>query len=319
VDAAHLGPRDALMPRAAIDVGSNSLLLTVLADDGAILHDEARVVGLGRGVGDRGAMQRDRMAAAEEVLRDYVARAQGFGVPAWEIRAVATSAARRAINADTFFAKIERGLGLRVQVISGDEEAHLTWVGGQRDLTIPRAGDRESTMLVVDVGGGSTELVLGTSADVRFRVSLEIGSVRLTEAHLCARGAVPDRFSPEGVHAVRNAVTQALATIEVEAVDVVIGVAGTVTTLAAMALGLEQYDSARVHGSTLDRLALNQFADALARADASERRQLAKVGVDRADYLLAGAVILDRVLLAARRPSLLVSDRGLRFGLLADT
>lgn len=318
MDAADLGPRDAVMARAAIDVGSNSLLLTVVDDAGAILHDEARVVGLGRGLGDRGVFRPDRMAAAEAALRDYVARAEALGVKPWDIRAVATSAARRAINAETFFARVERAHGLRVQIVSGDEEARLTWVGAQRDLPLPSVEGRAPLLLVVDVGGGSTELVLGTPDEIRYRRSLEVGSVRLTESHLCADGEVPDRFAPEGILAVRNAVQQQLATVTIEAQpDLVIAVAGTATTLAAMALGLPEYDGAQVHGSALDRSALNRFVEQLGRADAAERRRLAAVSAERADYLLAGALILDRALAVARRAQLTASDRGLRFGLLA--
>jgi exopolyphosphatase / guanosine-5'-triphosphate,3'-diphosphate pyrophosphatase len=305
------------MAKAAIDVGSNSLLLTVVDDAGATVHDEARVIGLGRGVGDRGVLRPDRMAAAEQALRDYVEIAGRFGVQPWEIQAAATSAARRAMNAETFFARIERETGLQVHIISGEEEAHLTWVGAQRDLVLGATQGPDTRLLVVDVGGGSTELVLGRPDRIELRVSLEVGSVRLTESHLSAKGEIPDLYEPSGLLSLRNQVHQALAAVKIDPQpDVVVGVAGTVTTLAAMSLGLRSYDRDRVHGSLLDRSALNRFVELLSRANAKERRLLAAVGPERADYLLAGALILDRVLTVARRAQLTVSDRGLRYGLL---
>ncbi len=297
-------------PKAAIDIGSNSLLLTVLDEAGAIVHDEARVVGLGRGLGDRGLFAPDRIAAAMEVLEAYVATAKAHGVEAWSIKAAATSAARRAMNAETFFARVSRKLGLRVKIISGDEEARLTWLGSQRDLDV---GD--ARILVIDLGGGSTELVLGRGEDVDHRQSLEIGSVRLTEKFL--RQGPTGAYDSSGLADMRKYVDTEVARFALDPLpEVVVGVAGTVTTLAAMRLGLVAYDSARVHASGLTREDLARFTDQLLPADPEQRRRLAAVAPERGDYLLAGVTILDRVLAAAKRTSLVVSDRGLRFGLL---
>ena len=302
------------MRKAAIDIGSNSVLLTILGDDGAIVHDEARVVGLGRGLGDRGLFAPDRMAAAEEALADFVKTAGEHGIPPGAIKAIATSAARRAMNAQTWMSRLQTRLGLRVRVISGDEEARLTWLGSRRDLELP-----DGPLLVVDLGGGSTELVLGDGAvtpgeqaRVYERTSLEIGSVRLTEAYL-GTGMV----DPSGLARLRNHVESAVATVKLEpAPRTVLGVAGTVTTLATMALGLPTYDPVKVHGSKLSRTDLARFIDLLLPASPAQRRALAPAGPERADFLLAGATILDRILQATRRSSILVSDRGLRFGLL---
>lgn len=295
------------MPKAAIDIGSNSILLTVQADDGRTVHDEARVVGLGRGLGDRGLFAPDRMAAAEAALADYARIAATHGVLPDAIRAVATSGARRAMNAQTWVARLEKSLGLKVRIISGDEEARLSWLGARRDLEIP-----EGPLLVADLGGGSTEIVLGDGAQIWGRASLEIGSVRLTEAYLGT--GVHD---PSGIARLRNHVDTQVTTLRLEPPPrTVIGTAGTVTTLAAMALGLDHYDAAQVHGTKLTRVDLARFVDRLLPASPDERRRIAAVSPERADFLLAGALILDRVLQAARRPAMLVSDRGLRFGLL---
>lgn len=298
------------MPRAAIDIGSNTILLTVVDDAGEVIHDEARVVGLGRGLGDRGLLQPDRIRAAEEALGDYARTAQKLGVEPWAIQAVATSAARRAMNAQTWFSRVQRKLGVRVRVISGDEEARLTWTGALRDLAVPGG-----PILVVDLGGGSTELVLGDADRVVHRVSLEIGSVRLTERFLGAPLGIPD---PAKLAQLRNHVEVEVAKVKLDpAPRTVIGVAGTVTTLTAMAQGLTTWDPDRVHGASLTRADLSRFVDQLLPTTPEQRQQMCRVSPERADYLLAGAVVLDRVLAAARRPRMLASDRGLRFGLLA--
>jgi len=298
------------MPKAAIDIGSNSVLLTIVSEDGALLHDEARVVGLGRGLGDRGLFQPERMNATQDALADYVRIAKERGVEPWSIKAVATSASRRSMNAETFFARVQRKTGLRVRIISGDEEARLTWLGSLRDLVVP-AGPR----LVVDLGGGSTELVLGDGESVTSRVSLEIGTVRLTEAYLHTDSL--GRVDPSGLARARKHVDMEVAKVALDPLPrTVIGVAGTVTTLATMRLGLTSYDPQQVHGSPLTRAELAQFIDLLLPTTPEQRRAMAPASPDRADYLLAGALVLERVLAAARRQQLLVSDRGLRFGLL---
>ena len=297
------------MPRAAIDIGSNSILLTILAEDGQVLHDEARVVGLGKGLGDRGLFRPDRMEAAEAVLSDYVTVAGTHGVHPWSIKAVATSAARRAMNAKTFFARLQRDLGLKARIISGDEEARLPWRGALRDLDLP-----DGPLLVIDLGGGSTELVCGTQAATATRVSLEVGSVRLTEQFLGT-----DVVDPSSLSKARKHVDELLADVTIQPVPrQVLGVAGTVTTLCAMRLGLESYDAERVHGGRITRSDLATTIDALLPMTPSERLAASAVSPERADYLLAGALILDRVLGVARRPALRVSDRGLRFGVLAE-
>ncbi|MEQ1500902.1 MAG: Ppx/GppA family phosphatase [Myxococcota bacterium] len=303
--------------KAAIDIGSNSLLLTIVDPGGvdsagAIVHDEARVVGLGKGLGDGGQFRADRIAAADAVLDDYAAVARRHGIDPATIAAVATSGARRASNAEAWFAAVERRTGIRVRTISGDEEARLTWLGATRDLTVP-AGLRA----VIDLGGGSTEVVLGDDDRIASRRSLEIGTVRLTELHLAPGGAIPDRFDPAGLAALEAHVDREAATLVIPGrPGTVIGVAGSVTTLAAIHLGLTRYDPARVHGATLTRGDLGRFVAAFATADAAGRRRLAAVSPDRADLLLAGAVVLDRLLAALDADALVASDRGLRFALL---
>jgi exopolyphosphatase / guanosine-5'-triphosphate,3'-diphosphate pyrophosphatase len=301
------------MPRASIDLGSNSLLLLVLDDEGRVLDDRATVVGLGAGLGDRGLFRIDRMDKAVEVLAAYAARAAELGVPPDQVLVAATSGARRALNAQTFLERVRRETGLLVRVVDGEEEALLTWRGAAAGLALP-----SGPLAVVDLGGGSTEVVLGEGTRLRHRVSLEIGSVRLSEQFLWA-GAErsPDRVDPRDLARLKGHVREAFAAVQWEWVPrQVIAVAGTATTLAAMELGLEAWDAARVHGSRLERVALRRWIDRLLDADAEARRALARVAPSRADTLLAGACVLDQALATARRDSLRVSVGGVRHGLL---
>lgn len=297
------------MPRAAIDIGSQSLLLTVLDDSGRLLRDEARVVRLGAGLGDRGLFQPDRMEAARAVLAEFAATAEALGVAPAQIRAAATSAARRALNAETFFARIRAETGIEVAILSGEEEARLTWLGALHGLPLP-----EGPSAVIDLGGGSTELVLGDGERITSRVSLELGAVRLTEAYLSgAEGPVSPRALArlrahlDEVFGDRRAGTRPRS---------VLAVGGTASTLAAMDAGLASYEAEVVHGYTLTRLTLRRWIDALLSAGPEELRRLVAVAPQRAPYMLAGAAVLDRALELLGRQSLRVSAGGLRFGLL---
>lgn len=296
------------MPRAAIDIGSNSLLLLVVGDDGAVLHDEARVVGLGRGLRDRGMFRPDRMEAALATLGDYAATARALGVAPEAIRAVATSASRRALNATTFYQQVHKQTGIRVEVIPGEEEARLTWIGSVHGLELP-----PGPVAVIDPGGGSTEVILGDASGIHARVSLEIGTVRLTEQFLGY-----DTVDAASFARMRDAVEDAVATLDFAVQPrSLVAVAGTATTLAACELGLATYDAERVHGFTLTIAAIRRWIDRLLEAGPVQRRELVAVSPERADTLLVGAVILQAVLTRARRSSVRVSDHGLRYGALA--
>ena len=295
------------MPRAAIDIGTNSILLTVVDDGGAVLADEAEVVGLGRGLGDRGLLAPDRMEAAEEVLHRYMALAKEHGVEPWGVKAVATSGARRAINAQTWVSRLMRSHSLRVRIITGEEEARLTWLGGLQGLDVP-----DVPVLMVDLGGGSTELALGQGDALHGRRSLEIGSVRLTEKYL---GDGPVKTAD--LTDLRAHIQTEFAALSFRpAPEVIVGVAGTVTTFTAMALGLEAFDAAQVHGTPLTRAQLEAFSEELAPMSDEQRRARVPVAPARAPYLVAGAEILAGILGALGHEALVTSIRGVRYGLL---
>jgi exopolyphosphatase/guanosine-5'-triphosphate,3'-diphosphate pyrophosphatase len=294
--------------RATIDIGTNTILLLVVSETGEVLHDEPRVVGLGHGIGERGMLRPKRMESALEVLGEYARIAEQHGVPAWLVRAVATSGARRAMNARAFLERVREQTGLRVRIISGEEEAWLTWAGARSGLSLP-----SGKVAVVDPGGGSTELVMGEDERMAMQISLEIGTVRLTEQFLNT-----ERYRPQDLARMRSHIKEALAPVEWPSVPrALIGVAGTVTTLAAMEHGLTTWDRTRVHGTRLSRRHLRSWMDRLLESTPAQRREWAVVAPERADYLLAGACLLEEVCTAARRDSLYVSDGGVRYGLLS--
>ena len=303
-----MGSPSLVMARAAIDIGSNSILLTVLDNAGQILVDEARVVGLGLGVDQSQNLQTERMQLGYSVLRDYVQLAAAHGVAAGQIRAAATSAARRAHNARAWFAQIKETLGLSVDIISGAEEARLTWLGAMTDMPQP-----EQATLVVDLGGGSTELVFSQGSTIVARTSVELGSVRETE-----------RFLNQPPYQEAQ-LAQLAAFIDAQLADVdwpfapkrCVAVAGTATTLATLALKLEHYDRTSLQHCTLSQHDLSQAITTLKDMSTEEQAKHVPASPARAPYLVAGAMILTRVLSASSCPSYVISDSGLRFGLLA--
>lgn len=299
------------MNRATIDIGSNSILLLVVDEAHQVLCDEVRIVGLSRGVGERGLMNNQRMDAALEVLTEYVQLAAGFGIPARLIKSVATSGARRALNAQAFFDRVQKRTGLRTRIVSGEEEAWLTWAGARVDLRLP-----PGPIAVIDPGSGSTEIVVGEGERVTLQHSAELGAVRLTETFF---GATPERYRPQDLARLRSHVKDTLNAIDWPTFPrVLIGVAGTITTLAAMQLGLTGWDRDKVHGSRLTRGQLRNHIDRLLVSTPTQRRTWCAIAPEHADFLLAGACLIEELCTAARRDSLLVSDGGVRYGLLYD-
>lgn len=302
------------MPRASIDIGSNSILLLVVDDQDRVLHDDAVVVRLGKGLGDRGLLRADRVEHALEVLGAYTQRAQGLGVVPRDIQAVATSALRRALNGETFLARVRELLGISVRVISGDEEAELTASGAITGLPLPRG-----PAMVVDPGGGSTEIIvveperrLAGRPDILFRHSFELGHVRLTERFFTDGPARPQDVARAREHI--------LATLETRRPTPtprgVVAVAGTPTALMTAQLGQQRYDGNRVHGEPLELFDLRKWIDRLLHATPRQRQALFPATPERADTMLAGVLILEQVLVTMQRTNLLVSNRGVRFALL---
>jgi exopolyphosphatase/guanosine-5'-triphosphate,3'-diphosphate pyrophosphatase len=302
------------MPHASIDIGSNSILLLVVDDQGRVLHDSASVVGLGRGLGDRGLLRAERVERGLEVLVGYTRIAVGLGVPAQRIQAVATSALRRALNGETFLARVRELCGVTVRVISGAEEAELTARGALTGLSLPRGAS-----LVVDAGGGSTELILVLpeptavgGVDILARRSFELGHVRLTERFF-AQGAPRS----QDVARARGFIAETLQDMVLDPTPrSLVAVAGTPRALAAAELGQTSLDANQLHGQVLELFVMRRWIDRLLHTEPRQRRALLPATPDRADTLLAGILILEQAMVKAQRTNLLVSNRGVRFAIL---
>lgn len=294
---------------ATLDIGTNSVLL-LIAESGSTgpipLLERATITRLGEGV-DR---TRTLAPAARErtlaCIRDYAEDIRRFGVT--RAAAVGTSALRDADGGREFAAELAGVLGFAPQVIAGEREAALTFRGALSGL------DVDGDVTVFDVGGGSTELVHGLAlpagTSVFDAVSLDIGSVRLFERHVRA-----DPASAEEMERVRGDIVAALASAPPARRGTLVGVAGTVTTLAALALGLDEYDAGRVHGTRLSLETARDLAHSLASLTVAERRALRGLDPRRADVIVAGAAIVLAVLERSGASELIVSDRGVRFGL----
>jgi exopolyphosphatase/guanosine-5'-triphosphate,3'-diphosphate pyrophosphatase len=271
---------------AAVDLGTNTTRLLV-ADvaDGRIeeLHRETRITRLGEGVDARKRLLPVPVARVRNALSDYRRTLEHLG--AERTLLVATSAVRDAENGEAFLGEIEWSYGFATRLVSGDEEAHLTTRGVQ---PAPQT-------LVLDIGGGSTELVLDD-----FHVSLPMGSVRFTERY------------GDDVARCEEEVRALLPELQPQSA---VGVAGTVTTLAALDLGLQEYDRDRVHGHVLSREGARTQRDRLTALTVDERRAVPALESERAPVIVAGAAILTAVLDAYALDGITVSERDILDGI----
>jgi exopolyphosphatase/guanosine-5'-triphosphate,3'-diphosphate pyrophosphatase len=294
---------------ATIDIGTNSVLLLIVEPQThglASVHERATITRLGQGVDANGVLAPEAVERTLACLRDYAATIADADVE--RVGAVATSAMRDARGGDAFLDAAESLLGVRPEVISGEREAALTFEGALSGLDI--VGD----VAVFDVGGGSTEIVLGTVGDsgsiLASAVSLDVGAVRLTERHLKS-----DPPSEEQLQAVRRDVRGALQASPALRGRPLVGVAGTVTTLAALAHQVAPYDGERVHGAGVSAAQLDELVRLLAGKPLDERRQLAALDPRRADVIVAGAIVVQEVARHADAAAITASDRGVRWGL----
>jgi len=300
---------------AAIDVGTNTVLLTVAERRGRSFQpvvERAEITRLGRGVDRTGRLDPSAIADTVEVIARYAAEARRLG--ATRIAAVATSAARDAANGAEFFEAARAAAGLVPEVIPGGEEARLVHLSAWVDFGTP--GRR---IAVLDVGGGSSELTWGDGPVPEGRRSFQMGAVRLTE-----RIAPGDPPSGDDLRRMQAASREALLEVtEIRASGALAGarlvaVAGTVTTLAAVAQALPGYDAARVHGSAMSLRDLSALLWRLARLTTADRARLPGMEPKRADVIVAGAILVATALELGGFDALTVSDRGVRWGLLHD-
>ena len=303
-------------PRAAVDVGSNSVRLLLTDPGGRRLSRHMEITRLAEGVDATGGLSDAALERTLTVLAAFHERWTAAGVTD-RVRIAATSAVRDASDRERFFDGVRERTGVEAEVLSGEEEAALAFAGAAGALEVP------APAAVIDIGGGSTEVIVGDERGaVRSAVSLQLGCVRVAERHLAtdppsavelvaARSMIEDRLDhAEAVRAERQARLDGVATL--------IAVAGTATTLAALHLGLESYDEDRIHGTRLPREALTELTARLCAMTAAQRAELGPVQPGREDVLHGGAMVLQAALVRSGLEEVVVSEADTLDGLAAS-
>jgi exopolyphosphatase/guanosine-5'-triphosphate,3'-diphosphate pyrophosphatase len=293
---------------AVIDIGSNSTRL-LIADvaEGRVTEVErqSRVTRLGRGVDLSGQLSAEAIEAACAAIADYMAICREGGVE--NIDAIATSAVRDASNGSAFAAELRERFALSARVLDGEEEARLTYLGAtcENSPSVPT--------LVVDIGGGSTELIVGTGDEVAFHTSLQAGVVRHSERHITADP--PSALELEALASdVRGLIESSIANQPGASAEAGIAVAGTPTSLASIEIGLEPYDPKQVHGHTLTLSTIQRLLSRLASAPLSKRAEITGMHPDRAPNIVAGVVILAETMRAFALDRIEVSEHDILYG-----
>jgi len=299
------------MPRfATIDVGSGSVLVHVVEHqpDGSFvtLAGRAVITRLGEGLAETGSLAPAAMERTMAALAELLALARAHEVNG--IAAVGTMALRQATNAPDFVAQARREQGLEIEVISGEEEARLSFLAARAALA-----HSDAPMVVFDVGGGSTEFIQGHGEHIASRTSLPLGTIGLTHTFLRSDPVATSELAALDLHLV-----SALQLPPLDATGGVIALGGTLCSLAAHHHGLDSYDPDVVHGTVLDHATLAARMEALGDLPLAVRRTLPGIPRERADTILAGIALAQAVLRALDAPCLTVCDRGLRHGLMLD-
>lgn len=294
-----------MSPVAAIDCGTNSVRLLIV-DAGRELVRTVRITRLGQGVDATGRFHPEALTRTFAALDEYAALLAEHGVT--RVRFVATSAARDAANRETFFAGVRERIGVDAEVIHGDEEALLSFTGA-----LSAFPDAATPALVVDIGGGSTELVLGRGASIDRSVSLEMGAVRLRERFLTS-----DPPTRGEIDAALRFIDGLLGTSGVDfgAAKTWIGVSGTPTGLSAIVQGLEVYDRARVHRSVIVKRDLDDLTGQLLAMTVAQVLAFPTMEPGRADVIGAGALICTRIAARVGAP-MIVSEADILDGIVA--
>jgi exopolyphosphatase/guanosine-5'-triphosphate,3'-diphosphate pyrophosphatase len=293
---------------AAIDCGTNSIRLLVADVSAGRLVDVTRrmeIVRLGQGVDRTGRLAPEAIERTRVALAGYAAACRDLG--AERIRMVATSAIRDAANAADFTAMVVDTLGVPPEVVTGDEEARLSFTGAVRGLTA------DPPYLVVDIGGGSTEFVVGTT-DVDRALSVDIGCVRLTERHLHTDPPTPAEVAAARADATA-AIDRALTEVNASSARTLVGLAGSVTTVAGIALALPSYQPERIHHARISATEVAKVTTDLLTATRTQRLSLPVMHPGRADVIAAGALILHTILDRTNAPAITVSEHDILDGI----
>jgi exopolyphosphatase/guanosine-5'-triphosphate,3'-diphosphate pyrophosphatase len=300
---------------AFIDIGTNAILCLIveIGDSGQfrVLEDLAEIPRLGEGVDQSKRIGAAGEQRSTEVLEGYLSHCRSLGVE--EIIAVGTSALRDARNSGEVLARLGARLGFEIRVISGEEEAAYSFLSVQRGLSL--AGQE---LLVIDVGGGSTEFIRGDDSGMTEALSVDLGAVRLTERLLRS-----DPVKPEEYEEMVALIDRELAPLRERWRKsgfslTLVGIAGTFTTLAAVEKKLTRYSHSEVHGSRLTLAEVRRQARLFRERTIDERKKVPGLEPKRADVILAGACLIERIMTFFHTEDVIVSDQGVRYGLLYE-
>lgn len=298
---------------AAIDCGTNSIRLLIADIENDTLTDVVRtmvIVRLGEGVDKTGEFSQAALArtfAAIETFALLISQHQPE-----RVRFVATSASRDVSNRSEFMDGVLSRLGIEPDIISGDEEAELSFLGATADL-VNEQEPPAAPYLVVDIGGGSTEFVLGTTGPTA-AISTNVGCVRMTERHLISDPATPQEIAA-AIADIDAAIDLAYQSVPISQAHSLIGLAGSVTTVAAIALGLSEYDSTAIHGSRISASDIHRITGELLAMTRAQRAKLGPMHEGRIDVIGSGALVLDRIMIRTGLGEVVVSERDILDGI----
>ncbi|SHI20207.1 Ppx/GppA phosphatase family protein [Streptomyces sp. 3214.6] len=304
---------------AAVDCGTNSIRLLVADADpvtGELVELDRRmtIVRLGQGVDRTGRLAPEALERTFAACREYAAVIKELG--AQRVRFVATSASRDAENRDEFVRGVLDILGVEPEVVTGDQEAEFSFTGATKELA--GRDDLTKPYLVVDIGGGSTEFVVGEE-HVQAARSVDVGCVRMTERHLVVDGEVADPPTSEQVAAMRADIEAALdlaeETVPLRAAHTLVGLAGSVTTVSAIAQHLPEYDSAAIHHSRVSRDKVREITEWLLRSTHAERAAVGAMHPGRVDVIAAGALVLLSIMERIGAEEVVVSEHDILDGI----
>lgn len=312
------------MRLATIDLGTNTVRLLVAETVTSRLvapsvappawrpvHHEQQVTRLGEGLWPDRVLRETPMMRTASAVAAYVERARALG--AARVRIVATSAVREAQNGSAYAAALEARTGVAVEIVSGEDEARLTIRG-----VLDSLGNLTGTLCVFDIGGGSTEYIVGRGRDVVANVSLHLGVVRLTERYPFPGPVEPARYQTMEDEVAAQLARELPPLIASARIDHLVGTAGTVTALAALDLELRSYDADRVHGHRLDRDTVRRQLARLGALTVGERALVPCLEPGRADLIVPGIAIVLATMRTLGTPALVVSDAGLREGMMSE-
>lgn len=294
------------MKVSCIDIGTNSIRLMNAIYENGVFSDVQKhlsMTRLGKGVNETRMLDEARMEESVQVIYEYCEMAKGWGSE--EILLMATSAVRDALNSVAFVKRVADRTGFTIDVISGDLEAEVGFRGVL--LGAEQVAMNHEAILVVDIGGGSTELIVGDRFGIRYAVSLNIGAVRLTGAYV-SHDPVLDMETVALKSAAMDEISKVAAMLKGYSFQQVIGIGGTATTYATMVHGVDHYSRERVHGLTVDMDALEAFNALLSSKTTEARKKIIGLEAKRADIIYAGGIILESVLKALERSRFSVSD-----------